>query len=113
MGNLGPTELLIILLILVVLFGAKKLPDLARGTGRAMRIFKAETKGLGDDDEQDGDAKDDPTGATRAQITATRIPDSPATPSAQTTQPVQPVQATPPVQNPQTSQPLPPTHTEH
>jgi len=51
--NLGPTEILIILLILVLLFGAKKLPELARGSGRALRIFKAETKGLMDDDETD------------------------------------------------------------
>ena len=49
--NLGPTEILLILLVLVLLFGAKKLPELARGSGRALRIFKAETKGLLDDDE--------------------------------------------------------------
>jgi sec-independent protein translocase protein TatA len=35
------------------LFGAKKLPELARGSGRALRIFKAETKGLMDDDDDD------------------------------------------------------------
>jgi len=50
-ANLGPTELLIIFGVLVLLFGAKKLPELARGSGRALRIFKAETKGLIDDDE--------------------------------------------------------------
>ena len=53
MPNLGPTEILLILLVLVLLFGAKKLPELARGSGRALRIFKAETKGLMDDDEDD------------------------------------------------------------
>ncbi len=51
MGNLGPTEIILILLVLVLLFGAKKLPELARGSGRALRIFKAETKGLIDDDD--------------------------------------------------------------
>jgi len=50
-AGLGPTELLIILGVLVLLFGAKKLPELARGSGRALRIFKAETKGLLDDDD--------------------------------------------------------------
>ena len=52
MGNLGPTELFIVLGIVLLLFGAKKLPELARGSGRALRIFKSETKGLvdGDDD---------------------------------------------------------------
>jgi sec-independent protein translocase protein TatA len=51
-GGLGTTELLIILAVLVLLFGATKLPELARGSGRALRIFKAETKGLMDDDEE-------------------------------------------------------------
>jgi sec-independent protein translocase protein TatA len=51
-AGLGPPELLIILAVLVLLFGATKLPELARGSGRALRIFKAETKGLMDDDAQ-------------------------------------------------------------
>ncbi|MEU9833804.1 Sec-independent protein translocase subunit TatA [Streptosporangium sp. NPDC048047] len=51
MGNLGPTELIIIGVILVMLFGAKKLPEAARGLGRSLRIFKAETSKLRDDDE--------------------------------------------------------------
>lgn len=49
-ANLGPTELVLVLLVLVLLFGAKRLPELARGTGRALRIFKTETRGLLDDD---------------------------------------------------------------
>ena len=52
-GGLGTTELLIILAVLVLLFGASKLPELARGSGRALRIFKAETKGLTDDDDDE------------------------------------------------------------
>jgi len=56
--GLGTTELLIILGVLILLFGAKKLPELARGSGRALRIFKSETKGLMDDDD-DGKAKTD------------------------------------------------------
>ena len=50
-ANLGPTELILIVLVIVLLFGASKLPELARGSGRALRIFKAETKGLMDDDD--------------------------------------------------------------
>jgi sec-independent protein translocase protein TatA len=62
----GAQELLIILLIVVLLFGAKKLPETARGLGRSLRIFKAETKGLTDDD-----ATDQPsTATTPPQITA-------------------------------------------
>jgi len=52
-AGLGTTELLIIFGVLVLLFGAKKLPELARGSGRALRIFKAETKGLMDDDDEE------------------------------------------------------------
>lgn len=51
MPNLGGAEWLILIAIIALLFGAKRLPDAARGLGRSMRIFKAETKGLvgGDD----------------------------------------------------------------
>jgi sec-independent protein translocase protein TatA len=55
-AGLGTTELLIILAVIILLFGASKLPELARGSGRALRIFKAETKGLHDDDDDDDDA---------------------------------------------------------
>ncbi len=47
----GGWELVLIVLVVLLLFGAKKLPELARGSGRALRIFKAETKGLVDDDD--------------------------------------------------------------
>jgi sec-independent protein translocase protein TatA len=57
LANLGPTELIIIVGIIILLFGAKKLPELARGSGRALRIFKAETKGLLDDDDDDDKTK--------------------------------------------------------
>lgn len=50
-GGLGTTELILILAVVVLLFGASKLPELARGSGRALRIFKAETKGLIDEDD--------------------------------------------------------------
>ena len=53
MPNLGTPEIIIIALVIVLLFGAKKLPDAARGLGRSLRIFKAETKGLRDDDQAD------------------------------------------------------------
>jgi sec-independent protein translocase protein TatA len=57
--QIGPTEIIIILAVVILLFGGKKLPELARGSGRALRIFKAETKGLIDDE-------DDETTATAA-----------------------------------------------
>ena len=51
--SFGAPEILLILLVILLLFGAKKLPETARGLGRSMRIFKAETKGLKDDDKVD------------------------------------------------------------
>ncbi len=46
----GP-GILIIVLLLVVLFGAKRLPDAARGIGRSLRVFTSEVKQMKDDDE--------------------------------------------------------------
>ncbi len=40
MGNLGVGELLIIFLVILIFFGAKKIPDLAQGIGKGMREFK-------------------------------------------------------------------------
>ena len=48
MPNIRGPELLILVLVVVLLFGAKRLPDAARSVGRSLRIFKAETKGLMD-----------------------------------------------------------------
>ncbi|WP_349256022.1 twin-arginine translocase TatA/TatE family subunit [Nocardioides sp.] len=56
----GGWELVLIVLVILLLFGAKKLPELARGTGRALRIFKTETKGLGDDDDDVSDSQKTP-----------------------------------------------------
>ena len=49
--NLGAPEIILILVVLVLLFGAKRLPDAARSLGRSMRIFKSEVKEMGHDDE--------------------------------------------------------------
>ena len=50
MGALKPWHIIILVVVLVLLFGAKRLPDAARSLGRSLRIIKAETKGLVDDD---------------------------------------------------------------
>jgi len=55
MPNLGASELTLFFAVFVLLFGAKKLPELARGSGRALRIFKDEVTGLtSDEDAPDG-----------------------------------------------------------
>jgi sec-independent protein translocase protein TatA len=48
----SPWHWFVVILIVLLLFGAKRLPDLARSLGRSMRIIKAETRGLMDDDVQ-------------------------------------------------------------
>lgn len=50
--SLGAPEIIIILVVLVLLFGAKRLPDAARSLGRSLRIFKTEVKEMGQDDDQ-------------------------------------------------------------
>ncbi|MEV5652907.1 Sec-independent protein translocase subunit TatA [Nocardia sp. NPDC052254] len=51
MGSLSPTHWLIIALVVVILFGARRLPDAARGLGRSLRIFRSE---LGEMHTEDG-----------------------------------------------------------
>ena len=50
MGALRPWHVIVLVVVLVLLFGAKRLPDAARSLGRSLRIIKAETKGLIDED---------------------------------------------------------------
>jgi len=58
LGNIGPTEWIIIAVLLVFMFGGKKIPELARGLGRGIREFKDASKevkkeiqdGIKDDD---------------------------------------------------------------
>jgi sec-independent protein translocase protein TatA len=56
MGMPGGTELLIIFGIIVLLFGAKKIPDLAKGLGKGIKNFKAEMK----EDETEVASTDEP-----------------------------------------------------
>lgn len=70
--RLGPLEIALILAILVLLFGAKKLPDLGRSMGKSIREFRSATKGLADDDDDlaDKDAGPDdakPAGKAKAK----------------------------------------------
>ncbi|MBC6463798.1 Sec-independent protein translocase subunit TatA [Actinomadura sp. HBU206391] len=53
MPSIGTPEVLIILVVVLLLFGSAKLPQLARSLGKSARILKAETKGLRNDDDDD------------------------------------------------------------
>ncbi|MDT7907193.1 MAG: twin-arginine translocase TatA/TatE family subunit [Candidatus Calescibacterium sp.] len=59
MAGIGFQELLIIFLIIALLFGAKKIPELAKGLGQAMREFK---KGMRDDSEEEKNTKNPDSG---------------------------------------------------
>lgn len=65
MGRLfdSPVHLLILLLVIVVLFGAKRLPDAAKGIGRSLRILKTEVREMQDD----GKPRQDTTAAPAAR----------------------------------------------
>ena len=97
-------ELVLVVLVIVLLFGARKLPDAARGLGRSLRIFKAEIKDPNDEEGRDGLVEPAPsTAAHQPAIMATPVgPGTPAVP----VQPVVPVQPAPPVQQVQPVQPV-------
>lgn len=66
LGNLNGWHLVIILAVVLLLFGAPKLPGLARSVGQSMRIFRSEVKTMKDENGNDAapDADGDSTGGT-------------------------------------------------
>ncbi|MEU9141214.1 Sec-independent protein translocase subunit TatA [Streptomyces sp. NPDC048404] len=48
-GRLGAPEIILILVVIILLFGAKKLPDMARSLGKSARILKSEAKAMKED----------------------------------------------------------------
>ncbi len=50
MNAIKPAHLVVLLVVVMVLFGAKRLPDSARSLGRSLRIFKSEMKEMQEDD---------------------------------------------------------------
>lgn len=77
MPNLKGWEWLIIVALILLLFGAKRLPDAARGLGRSLRIFKAETKGLAEDGAKDGAKTDAPAAPPQSLPSAQSPADAP------------------------------------
>jgi sec-independent protein translocase protein TatA len=67
MPNIGPLEIVIVLVIVLVIFGPKRLPDLGRSLGTSMREFKDSVTGKDDDEKQidSGDAKAEPVHAEK------------------------------------------------
>ena len=52
MPNVGPLELAIVLIIALVIFGPKRLPELGRSMGRGIREFRSSISGKGDEDDE-------------------------------------------------------------
>jgi sec-independent protein translocase protein TatA len=70
LNGFGWPHLLIIALLIIILFGAKRLPDAARGIGKSMRIFKAETRGLQEDDAAANSGGNSPAPTPPQQLSA-------------------------------------------
>ncbi|PPF85551.1 hypothetical protein C5B96_05625 [Subtercola sp. Z020] len=69
LGNLQGWHLIVILAIVLLLFGAPKLPGLARSVGQSMRIFKSEVKTMKSDDPANPEAKPAETASNIAEPT--------------------------------------------
>ncbi len=81
--DLGPWEIAIIAVVILVLFGSKKMPDAARALGRSLRILKTEVKGLNDDDADKASESTGPPSAPPAELPA--APGPPAASQSSTT----------------------------
>lgn len=96
MANFRGWEWIIILALALLLFGGfKKMPDAARGIGRSLRIFKAETKGLTDED-----GKDKPADEAGAPAVAIEAPTATPTASNSAQPATPPLAAAPPAATP-------------
>jgi sec-independent protein translocase protein TatA len=61
-GNIGATEIILILLVILIFFGARKIPELAQGLGKGLREFRKAARDIQEDVERDSkqiDSKDD------------------------------------------------------
>ncbi|BAH48822.1 Sec-independent protein translocase subunit TatA [Rhodococcus opacus] len=90
MGAMSPWHWAIVALVVVILFGSKKLPDAARGLGRSLRIFKSEVKEMQNDNstpaptaQQSAPAELPVADTTTAPVT----PPAPVQPQPQHTEP--------------------------
>ena len=60
MNALQPWHIVLVVVVFLILFGSRKLPDAARGLGRSMRIFKSEISEMNNDDKPAGDTASQP-----------------------------------------------------
>ena len=78
MGSLSPWHRAIIAILVIVLFGAKKLPDAARSLGKSMRIFKSEMREMQSENKAEASALETNT-STSTPVQSQRVDPSAAT----------------------------------
>jgi sec-independent protein translocase protein TatA len=67
MPNVGPLELIVVLIIALVIFGPKRLPELGRSMGKGIREFRGSISGKGDDDDDEEETSSKPPAIEGAQ----------------------------------------------
>jgi sec-independent protein translocase protein TatA len=75
LGNIGPLEIIVVLIIALIVFGPKRLPELGNSLGKGIREFKESVTG----DNKDDDAVEDPEVKTIGTPEATHTPVDPPT----------------------------------
>ncbi|HST47305.1 Sec-independent protein translocase subunit TatA [Jatrophihabitans sp.] len=95
----SPSHWVIIALVVLVLFGYKKLPEMSRSVGRSLRIFKTEMKGMGKDDEarESAETGTAPPAGSTAPATGQAVVAEPPPVTPAPVYPVTPAQQLPPV----------------
>lgn len=88
LNELSPWHLIIILLLFALLFGAKRLPDAARGLGRSMRIFRAEMQSARDETPTGAPTTAAAQAAPAAAPVTDAVPQQAAAPATETATPV-------------------------
>ncbi|MGW0971991.1 Sec-independent protein translocase subunit TatA [Streptomyces sp. NPDC002516] len=73
-GRLGAPEIILILVVIILLFGAKKLPDMARSLGKSARILKSEARAMKEEGSSPAPAGPAADGQTPAQRTIQAAP---------------------------------------
>lgn len=77
-GSFGGTELIIALVIILLLFGAKRIPELARGLGSGVKEFKAGTREGQLEEKKDEEKAEDEQTASAEEKAGTRVEDEPS-----------------------------------
>ena len=83
LGTIGAPELIIALVVILLLFGAKRIPELARGLGSGVREFKAGTKEGQLEDKKDKDKTDEEGVTTEAKADEAKLDDDDVTVEAE------------------------------